>query len=78
MGIRGSFLLQAHVVLQTVIDQGDPINFVRLMNESRDGENVMQVLMQGIVGDRLVPVAATNALARVLELPLVHGPAASW
>lgn len=64
-------LLQAQVVVQTVVDRVDPINFARLMDGSPDEGGAMQVLIQGVVGDHLVPVAATAALARTLEVPLV-------
>jgi nucleotide-binding universal stress UspA family protein len=64
-------LLETQVVVQTIMDRVDPINFARPIDGSPGPGGAPAVLMQGIVADHLVPVAGTEALARALELPLV-------
>jgi hypothetical protein len=61
---------------QTFLDPADPVNYGRLIGEGRpDHVNVSRrVLLQGGLGDRLIPTGATEDLAASMGAPVLASP----
>jgi hypothetical protein len=65
-------LLQRAAIAQCLLDAGDPVNWAAQLGDDRAaGRPTPHTLVQMVIGDAIVPNAATRVLARALELPLV-------
>jgi dienelactone hydrolase len=68
-GERGT--LQLGLLVQTLFERGDPINFYRSYLLEEPGGPETQVLVQEVIGDTAMYNQATEDLARVFGCPLV-------
>ncbi len=65
-------LRQRGAMAQALLDGGDPVNWAaQLAYDRNDGKPTPHILLQMVIGDEIVPNAATRVLARALDLPQV-------